>query len=97
MCIRDRVLEHLDNPAVALAELIRVSKKHVICSVPHEPWFMMGSLAGGQYVSRFGNHPEHINHWTQMSFKRFLEKNGLHVKKTHAIKTFPWTLAICTV
>jgi len=93
----NEVLEHLEKPADAVKELKRVSKKYVICSVPHEPFFMVGSLAGGKYISRLGNHPEHINHWTNISFRRFLEKNGLHVVKTHAIMTFPWTLAVCTV
>lgn len=93
----NEVLEHLDKPIDAVKELIRVSKKYVICSVPHEPWFMMGSLAGGKYISRFGNHPEHVNHWTHLGFKKFLENQGLSVVRIHAVKTFPWTLAVCEI
>ncbi len=44
-------------------ELARVSAGSVVVSVPHEPWFRVGSLIRGKYVRTLGNHPEHINHW----------------------------------
>lgn len=92
LVICSEVLEHLDRPHDALKELIRVSRKGLIATVPHEPWFWLGSLARGKYLRTFGNHPEHIQHWTPKSFHRFLKQETKPVQ----IKTsFPWILAWC--
>lgn len=88
------VLEHLDNPQKALRELVRVSKKYVMLSVPNEPFFIGANLLRGKYLKGFGNHPEHINHWTLFSFRKFLQKNGLKiVKQKHP---FAWTLILAS-
>lgn len=86
------VLEHLDNPQKALKELIRVSKKYVLLSVPNEPFFIGANFLRGKYLKSFGNHPEHINHWTFISFRNFLKKNGLKIKKER--HPFAWTLIL---
>lgn len=88
------VLEHLDDPEGALKELIRVSKKYVMLSVPNEPFFIGANLLRGKYLKGFGNHPEHINHWTFFSFRKFLKRNGLKiVKQKHP---FAWTLILAS-
>ena len=87
------VLEHLDDPGAALRELGRVAKRRLILSVPHEPWFQLGSLARGKYVSTLGNHPEHINHWNPQTFREFLRDNGM--QKTRIGTAFPWIVASC--
>src|SRR4030065_660295 len=66
------VREHLDQPLDALRELNRVSRKYVLLSVPYEPWFRLGNLARGRHLSRFGNHPEHVNLWSRSGFSRFV-------------------------
>src|SRR6266576_596786 len=38
------VLEHLEEPEKALKELIRVSKRYMLLTVPNEPFFMMAQL-----------------------------------------------------
>jgi len=86
------VLEHLPEPNAALAELSRVSAGDVIVSVPHEPWFRLGSLLRGKYVSGLGNHPEHVNHWNRRTLPALLETHFQEVRLTGA---FPWLIAHC--
>lgn len=87
------VLEHLDDPAAAVRELARVCRGSLVLSVPWEPWFQLGNLARGQYLSRWGNHPEHIQRWTASGFQRMLEGTGL-VTVTRRRGAFPWTVAV---
>lgn len=87
------VLEHLEDPAAAVRELSRVSRGHLVLSVPWEPWFQLGNLARGQYLDRLGNHPEHIQRWTPGAFRRMLDGTGL-VTVHHVRTSFPWTLAV---
>lgn len=74
------VLEHLDKPDKALSELKRVSSKYVYITVPHEPWFLLSQLFRGRHIARFGNHPEHINHWTPWTINSLVKSKGLEVK-----------------
>ncbi len=85
------VLEHLDDPARALAEMVRLRPRRLVLSVPHEPFFMLGNLARLKNVSRLGNDPEHVNHWSPRSFRRLLEAKLDVVRVTTA---FPWVLAL---
>ncbi len=84
------VLEHIDNPGKALAELIRVSKRFLYITVPHEPWFCMGNLLVLKNITRFGNPEDHIHHWTKKSFLRFLQKEGMRGWKISG--SFPWII-----
>ncbi|MEK7533868.1 MAG: class I SAM-dependent methyltransferase [Patescibacteria group bacterium] len=86
------VLEHVDTPIKALKEVLRTSKKYVIFSVPNEPFFMISNLLRGKNLSRWGNDPGHIQHWTLFSFKEFLKKNSVKIK---AVKfPFPWIMVL---
>jgi 2-polyprenyl-3-methyl-5-hydroxy-6-metoxy-1,4-benzoquinol methylase len=89
--ICSEVLEHVDDPEKGFEELVRVSKKYVVLSVPNEPFFMLGNLLRGKNISRFGNDIEHINHWTFWQFEKFVGKK-LKVKK--ALHPTPWTLIV---
>ena len=84
------VLEHLEKPESALKELIRVAKKFLFITVPHEPWFCLGNLLVLKNVSRLGNPIDHINHWSKKSFQAFLqgEMEGWRVSGS-----FPWIIA----
>ena len=81
------VLEHVENPDIAIKELVRVAKRFVLISVPHEPWFCMGNLMVLKNVTRLGNPIDHINHWTKNGLKKFLDVDW-------SISTcFPWCIA----
>ena len=92
LLICTEVLEHLSEPEKALAELRRVTKKYLAISVPNEPFFIMANLLRGKYLRHFGNHPEHINHWTNPGFKSLLRKNGFKIVSSKA--PFAWTLVL---
>jgi SAM-dependent methyltransferase len=88
------VLEHLDDPAAAVAELARVSSRHVVVSVPYEPWFRLGNLLRGNHLAGLGNHPEHVNHFNRASLRRLLE-TSLDVAEVSV--AFPWLVATARV
>ncbi|HEY1494432.1 MAG TPA: class I SAM-dependent methyltransferase [Candidatus Solibacter sp.] len=84
------VLEHLADPALAVRELARVSRGAVVLSVPHEPYFRLGNLLRGKYLSGNGNHPEHVQHWNSRTFEKFLRESLAEVR---IIEAFPWIIA----
>jgi SAM-dependent methyltransferase len=88
------VLEHLDDPAKALAEVCRVSKKWVIASVPREPIWCMLNLARLKYVTALGNTPGHLNHWSAGGFKKFVQRQAdVGARRT----PLPWTMILAQV
>ncbi|MGH2954862.1 MAG: class I SAM-dependent methyltransferase [Solirubrobacterales bacterium] len=86
------VLEHVDDPGAAVGELARVTREHLVISVPHEPWFRLGSAMRGKYLRTLGNHPEHVNHWGERRLERFL---GAHLVVVSVARAFPWLIAHC--
>lgn len=92
MVLCNEVLEHLERPHDALKELIRVSSKYLLLSVPNEPWFRLANFIRGRHVTRFGNHPEHIRHWSHNEFTKMLKKHKLKIKDKKL--PFAWTLVL---
>ena len=90
LVICTEVLEHLDNPFVALKEIIRVSKKYLVLSVPNEPFFSLRNILRGKHLVRLGNTPGHVNQWTSSAFKKLLIQNQLRILKIK--HPFPFTL-----
>lgn len=85
------VLEHLEDPQKAFSELVRVSKKYCIVSVPNEPWFRLSNFLRGKNLKRWGNDIEHINHWSTKGIKKFIMKE----MRVLFVKTpFPWTIVL---
>jgi 2-polyprenyl-3-methyl-5-hydroxy-6-metoxy-1,4-benzoquinol methylase len=88
------VLEHLTDPRAGLAELARVTSRHLLLSVPREPLFRGSNLVAGRYVKDLGNTPGHLNHWSTRSFRSFVSQ----VAEVRAVSTpYPWTIVWATL
>jgi ubiquinone/menaquinone biosynthesis C-methylase UbiE len=86
------VLEHVDQPHAALAELARVSGNRVLLSVPNEPIWRMSNMARGKYLRHFGNTTGHIQHWTRWAFLRTVRQ---HFVVTHVRTWLPfWSMLL---
>lgn len=83
------VLEHLDDPDAALAELARVARKRVVISTPREPLWCAMNFARGKYLSSLGNTPGHIQHWSSRGLKQ-LASRRFHAESART--PFPWTV-----
>ena len=88
----NEVLEHLPHPELAITELLRVTKKYLLISVPHEPFFRISNLIRGRNILRFGNYPYHLNTWSKKQITRLLSHYCVVEK---AQTPFPWTLLTC--
>lgn len=86
------VLEHLDYPDKALAEIRRVLKPGgvLVLGVPREPLWRALNMARGKYLTRLGNTIGHLNHWSTYTLQRHMAE---HFGPVEAVKTpLPWTL-----
>jgi SAM-dependent methyltransferase len=88
------VLEHVDEPELAVAEMARVAARWLLVSVPHEPLWRALNMARGAYLRELGNTPGHVNHWNRRSFVKLLGRHG-DVVQTRA--PFPWTMLLVRV
>ncbi len=85
------VMEHLDDPAAALEQIVARKPKWVILSVPHEPWFCLSNFARGKNITRFGNDPEHVNLWGRRGFRKVVDP-FLTVERHET--SYPWQLVL---
>jgi 2-polyprenyl-3-methyl-5-hydroxy-6-metoxy-1,4-benzoquinol methylase len=88
------VLEHVDEPRRAVAEMARVASRWLLVSVPHEPLWRILNMARGTYLRQWGNTPGHLNHWTRAGFVKLLSAHG-EVVQTRS--PFPWTMLLVRV
>jgi ubiquinone/menaquinone biosynthesis C-methylase UbiE len=88
------VLEHLPDPVTGLQEMARVSRRHLVLSVPREPVFRTCNLAAGRYVRDLGNTPGHLNHWSKRGFVRLVSQVA---EVRDVTSPFPWTTIWATL
>jgi 2-polyprenyl-3-methyl-5-hydroxy-6-metoxy-1,4-benzoquinol methylase len=88
------VLEHLERPRDALAEMRRVAGRALLLSVPNEPSWRISHFLAGRNVRSLGNTPGHINHWSRRAFAELASDYG-RLEKIESV--FPWTLAVAGV
>jgi SAM-dependent methyltransferase len=87
------VLEHVQFPELALAEMERVTRDAVVVSVPREPVWRAANMARGKYWPELGNTPGHINHWSAADFRRLV---GRRFDLEWSATPFPWTMVRAT-
>jgi hypothetical protein len=82
----------LDNPEAGLQGLQRVVERHLIVSVPQAPLWCALNLARGKYISRWGNSPGHIQHWSKSGFIHLVSK---YFEVVEVRSPLPWTMLLC--
>jgi 2-polyprenyl-3-methyl-5-hydroxy-6-metoxy-1,4-benzoquinol methylase len=85
------VLEHLEDPELALEVLAGLARPWMIASVPREPLWRVLNVARLQYVGDLGNTPGHLNHWSKRDFVRFLTSR---FEVIEVRSPAPWTMAL---
>lgn len=86
------VLEHLTDPDEALRTLVKITRGHLIVSVPREPIWHILNMARGKYLTALGNTPGHYNHWSKRSFLEFV---SLRADVLAVSSPLPWTVVLC--
>ncbi|MBP1157465.1 MULTISPECIES: class I SAM-dependent methyltransferase [unclassified Paenibacillus] len=94
LVIACEVLEHLENPQRALDEIIRVSNKYILVSVPREPIWRICNMLRGKYITDLGNTPGHIQHWSKKQFISLIQSNSDILKRN---SPFPWTMILAQI
>ncbi|MCA9686955.1 MAG: class I SAM-dependent methyltransferase [Myxococcales bacterium] len=85
------VLEHIPNPEQMLPIIDELSTRWLLLSVPWEPVFCALNFARGKNLRRWGNDPDHVNHWTRRGFARFIGERFEIVERPGV---FPWTMVL---
>ena len=85
------VLEHLERPERALAELSRVAGRAVLVSTPWEPLWRMLNVLRGRYLSDLGNTPGHIQHFGRAELKGLVAHQLTIVE---CRRPLPWTVLL---
>ena len=85
------VLEHVYEPAKMLAEIKRLSQRYVLLTVPHEPFFRLGNLISGKYLSTLGNHPEHVKQFGKSKFRSLCNE---YFEEIRCASVFPWLMYV---
>lgn len=88
------VLEHLPDPARAVDVLARLSRRHLVASVPREPIWRVLNMARGKYLGDLGNTPGHLQHWSTAGFVDLLRRRFDVVEVATPL---PWTMVRCTL
>ena len=87
-------LEHMDDPEGALREMARCARRHVLVSVPREPLWRALNVARGAHLSRLGDTPGHVGHFSARSLRRLLGAHGRVIDFRHPL---PWSVALLEV
>ena len=93
LCLACEVFEHLDAPNLALAEIARVTREHLLISVPYEPLWRILNVCRGRYLRDFGNTPGHVQHFSRRTINQLVRTEFDIVAERNP---FPWTMLLAT-
>lgn len=85
------VFEHLEHPDEALDEVARVTSGWLLLSVPWEPTWRLLNVARGQYLSRLGNTPGHVQNFSRRQIRELISRRFDVVAER---RPFPWTMLL---
>ncbi|HEY4093124.1 MAG TPA: class I SAM-dependent methyltransferase [Luteibacter sp.] len=85
------VLEHIDDPERGLRALRDIASGYIILSVPREPLWRVLNMVRGKYVTKLGNTPGHIQHWSSGSFRKLVEQ---YFDVIEVRAPLPWTMVL---
>lgn len=86
------VLEHLEDPSLALEKMRSLNAKYYLFSVPNEPIWRVLNFCRGKYIKDLGNTPGHINHWSSKEFQNLVQENGFKIIGIN--NPFPWSMLL---
>ncbi len=84
--IATEALEHISATEKALLEMARVSKGHMLVSIPNIAfWKHRLTLLSGHFPKQWVIHPmEHLRYWSVADFRKMLEKQNFKITHTQA-------------
>lgn len=88
------VLEHLQDPELALNRLAALARPWLLCSVPNEPLWSLLNMCRGRYLNRLGNTPGHIQRFSSNAFIKLV---GNFFQIVEVRKPVPWTMVLAKV
>jgi ubiquinone/menaquinone biosynthesis C-methylase UbiE len=86
------VLEHVKTPSEIVREMARISKEWVFVTVPLEPYWRLLNILRGKYISRLGNTPGHVRHF---SIKGIVNLLSIYLSISNVRVVFPWIFVLC--
>ena len=80
-----------ENPRERSTRSPPCGRVEAVLTVPHEPYFRLSNLASGANVTRWGNDPEHVQHFGPRSFRALL---STRFDVLMLDTSYPWILAL---
>lgn len=89
------VIEHLENPEKAIAEIYRVLKPggRLVLMFPNDSFFLIARLAVFKFKEAAYD-PGHLKQWTPGEAKEFLTVNGFKVRMARSLPFYFWSISL---
>ena len=89
------VLEHLDRPEMAIAEIHRILKPggKLVVLFPNDTFFKLARLMTFKFTEAFYD-PGHVKQWTPREARKFLTKANFYVYRSKSIPFLFWPICL---